>query len=1125
MKPASVSAHPVMLLLIGITAFIAPECPAEESINYIKEIKPILAEKCYACHGAIRQEAGLRLETRELLLKGGDSGPVLVEHAAADSLLLHRVSTPDLDLRMPPEGEGAPLSPEQLDLLTRWINSGAAAPPEEIPASPSQHWAFQPVVRPQVPSSKPDSARILARMNAVDAFIGAGYERHRLQPVQTASRELLLRRAYLDLIGLPPTAAQRQQFLSDDSPQAFERLVDQLLASPQYGERWGRHWMDVWRYADWYGLGAQLRNSQKHIWHWRDWIIESLNADTGYDQMLREMLAADELYPTDRQKLRATGFLARHYYLFNRTTWLDDTVEHTSKAFLGLTMNCVKCHAHKYDPIAHEDYYAFRAFFEPYQVRLDALPGEADLEKNGLPRVFDAHPDVQTFLHIRGDEKKPDMANPVDPHLPAILTFAALEVVPIELPPVAINPALQPFVLEDRLQLAQAAIVQAEGAVVVAQQRLDQINNATANQVAASEEVTDFIVDEFDALDGATWEIGPGKWAVEDGLLIQSQAGAARAYLRTKQQHPQDFLATIRFTTTGGDKWRSVGLAFDITGTTPGQNTDSVNEKMIYLSAVEAGSKLQVSYKVAGSQVYPPKAAKTMPVLLNTPYELTVAIRGELVNVALNGEHKVAYQLPVGRDVGVMDVVAFDATVKFDSLVVRSLPANQTMIAAGSDGDANLPMTAAAARHAVRIARLELAAARLYPEVLRTAFAADRAKAGLSAFHAADLQDGAVASDLPTSHPASFLQELTAKAALASRRHELAVARLKLAQAELKPDDAKLLTAAKAAVTEAQKRLEAPGESYPRIEASLKALEGPDETDNSRRQPYPETSTGRRTALARWMTDQRNPLTARVAINHIWMRHFGQPLVETETDFGLRAVRPVQHELLDWLAAELMENNWSMKHIHRLIMTSQCWQLASSTMGCDDATLAADPDNNFYWRRKPLRMESQVVRDSLLQLAGALDLTMGGPSLDANSRSTNNRRSLYFKHSRDDQNEFLAMFDDADILRCYRRSESVVPQQALALANSELALTMARRVAANITSAAVENSADDRFVTAAFEIVLCRQPTAQELAVCLDAMSETRSVLQGKSPDQIQQRSRENLVHALINHNDFITVR
>ena len=165
-----------------------------------------------------------------------------------------------------------------------------------------------------------------------------------------SKESLLLRRVYLDLIGLPPTREELEGFLADARLDAWDRVVERLLADPRHGERWGRHWMDVWRYTDWYGLGAQLRYSQKHIWHWRDWIIESLNGDKGYDQMVVEMLAADELAPTDADTLRATGFLARNYFLFNRTTWLDKTIEHTSKAFLGLTMNCTKCHGPQVRP-------------------------------------------------------------------------------------------------------------------------------------------------------------------------------------------------------------------------------------------------------------------------------------------------------------------------------------------------------------------------------------------------------------------------------------------------------------------------------------------------------------------------------------------------------------------------------------------------------------------------------------------------------------------------------------------------------------------------------------------------------------------------------------------------------
>src|SRR4029077_3151768 len=184
------------------------------------------------------------------------------------------------------------------------------------------HWAFQPPVLPTVPViGDPDWVR-----NPIDSFIAQEHARYGLKPHSPASKPALLRRVYLDLIGLPPTREQLRAFLADDSPDAYERVVDRLLASPQYGQRWGRHWMDIWRYSDWWGLGAELRNSQKHMWHWRDWIVESLNKDKSYDRMLREMLAADELYPTDMDAVRGTGFLARHYFLFNRTTWLDETI-------------------------------------------------------------------------------------------------------------------------------------------------------------------------------------------------------------------------------------------------------------------------------------------------------------------------------------------------------------------------------------------------------------------------------------------------------------------------------------------------------------------------------------------------------------------------------------------------------------------------------------------------------------------------------------------------------------------------------------------------------------------------------------------------------------------------------
>ncbi len=287
-------------------------------------------------------------------------------------------------------------------------------------------------------------------------------------------------------------------------------------------------------------------------------------------------------------------------------------------------------------------------------------------------------------------------------------------------------------------------------------------------------------------------------------------------------------------------------------------------------------------------------------------------------------------------------------------------------------------------------------------------------------------------------------------------------------------DAAQKVEMARQAITEKEQALADPGITYAVPCASIKALEGPDETEASRFAAFPAESTGRRTALARWIVHRDNPLTARVAVNHIWLRHFGQPLVEPVDDFGRRTPAPPLQSLLDWLAVELMDSGWNMKHLHRLIVTSHAYRLAGAGVETDVATRTQDPDDQFYWCHAPMRMQSEVIRDSLLHLAGVLDTSLGGPTRDPRRDNVPYRRSLYFTHSRDDQHPLLSMFDDADILSCYRRQESIVPQQALALANSRLSLTMAELISAQICRSIPENEisssgiSDTDFVRQAF---------------------------------------------------------
>ena len=240
---------------------------------------------------------------------------------------------------------------------------------------------------------------------------------------------------------------------------------------------------------------------------------------------------------------------------------------------------------------------------------------------------------------------------------------------------------------------------------------------------------------------------------------------------------------------------------------------------------------------------------------------------------------------------------------------------------------------------------------------------------------------------------------------------------------------------------------------------------------------YPATSTGRRLAFARWITDRSNPLTARVAVNHLWGRHFGRAIVPSVNDFGRNGQRPSHPALLDWLAAEFMERGWSMKAIHRLIVTSATYRQDSKP---DATDLARDPDNIFLWRWTPRRAEAEVVRDCLFAVAGSLDSRMGGPAIDHHAGLTVPRRSLYFQHAAEKQMEFLQIFDGAGVTECYRRKESILPQQALALANSDLSLRQARRLARVLSNEVGSDSAG--FVTAAFEHVLGRGPTDAEAA-------------------------------------------
>jgi hypothetical protein len=363
--------------------------------------------------------------------------------------------------------------------------------------------------------------------------------------------------------------------------------------------------------------------------------------------------------------------------------------------------------------------------------------------------------------------------------------------------------------------------------------------------------------------------------------------------------------------------------------------------------------------------------------------------------------------------------------------------------------------------------------------------------------------------------------KVTAEAASkAERKAKLAVAQLQLVRAQYSPKQppppATALADAKKAVDAAQKALEATSVDYTPLSPM-----------------YPKTSSGRRAALANWITSKDNPLTARVAVNHIWAGHFGRPLVETTNNFGRSGKAPTHPELLDWLASELVAQGWKTKPLHRLIVTSRAYRMQSK--GADSPNAKLDADNTYLWRFPTNRLEAEAVRDSLLAVAGELDLTAGGPEIPQDQGLVSRRRSLYFAHHGEARMEFLDIFDAANPCDAYRRTSSVLPQQALALTNSDLAQKLSRTLAEKLSATA---KTDANFIRIAFEQVLCRPPRDAEVTASAKFLTQQRELFEanaaelkaalklpgGPSADPAQ-RARENLILVLFNHTDFVTVR
>lgn len=962
----------VVALAMAFLPAAAASVPAADPIDFSRDIQPLLARRCYACHGPDTHEGGLRLDdAAAAVAELASANRAIVPGDPAASMILERITSDDPDLRMPPEG--ARLSGAQVDAIRGWIADGAPW---------KEHWAFRKPSRPAVPpidaAAFPTAAADRdAPPTPIDAFILEGLARRGLPAPPLADKRTLLRRATYDVTGLPPSEDEMRAFLADDAPGAWERVVDRLLASPHYGERWGRHWLDLVRYAD---TNSFERDGDKpHAWRYRDWVIRSFNSDKPFDRFTIEQLAGDELEGAGPDALVATGYYRLGLWddepadrLQARYDWLDDIVATTGQTFLGLTINCARCHDHKIDPLPQRDYYGLLSFF------MNVTP-----MGNG------------------GDQ------------------------------------------IERALFADAAAKASWEAAVADLGRRRD----------AAQAEVT--------VLEDRFREAYEKRSA--DGVVASDLDDLRYRFYRDSWQQLPDFDS----------------LKAEDEGDVPGNLLD--------IAVAPSLRPHAFGYVFTGVLKVPEAGEFTFTLDSDDGSRLTL---GGNVVLEYDGIHGVGSPKTA--------TVALDAgRIPFRVDYFQGPVGDKGLLLSwGTAGGAARPLSALPTPRG-RKAAAELAAVIRSegPKVLGTeGFAAwEKATAALEALKGEQVpvEKGLVVTEHGPTAPETFV--------LARGNPH----------AETKPEN--------------------------RVEPSFPAvLKAPAPVITP---PAPgAATTGRRTALARWIASKDNPLTARVLANRVWQHHFGRGIVRSTSNFGLAGDPPTHPELLDWLAAEIVDGGWRLKALHRTIMLSRAYRAVSAA---DPAALAVDPLNDALWRFDMRRLTAEEIRDSIHVASGAFNPAMYGPGVTVDipaavlatqsqpgkgwgkvSEEEQARRAVYVKVKRSLLTPILADFDLADTdSPCPVRFVTTQPTQALGMMNGEFLQRQAKVFAARVRAEAGGRDAGDvaAEIRRAYAVALVREPTEDEVArgvALLDRLEDADGVGPG--------RALELFCLMLLNTNEFV---
>ncbi len=946
------------LLALGAVA-------AEDSTTTHATAQAVLQARCVECHGPDAQESNLRLDSRAGMFRGGDFGPAAVAGKAERSEILRRVKTNNPAQMMPPDGDR--LAIDEIAALTAWIDAGAPWPGSENDVADEKHdprldhWAWQAITDPPVPTGVATFSRlpgVEAERNPIDFFIRARLATEGLEPAAEADKRTLIRRLSFDLTGLPPTPEEIASFINDPDPQAYEDLVERLLASPRYGERWARHWLDVVHYGDTHGYDKD--KPRPNAWPYRDYVIRAFNTDTPYARFIEEQVAGDVLFADTADGHEATGFIAAGPWdlighrevpetktdgKIARHLDRDDMVANTIGTFCSVTIHCAQCHNHKFDPITQDDYYSLQAVF-------------AAIDRDD--RRYSTDPSV-TRLADSLEARKRSLESRRD----------------------SLQKAISPHLRELEQQIANPA------------------KRGGENPTAA-----------FGYHSGISPRQDATKW-------VQLDLGERR-----------DIREVTLFPCF--DDFNNIGGGFGF----PVRYRIEISDDPEF---------------TAPGIVVADHTAADVPNPGTTPQVATVAASGRYLRITATKlatrQNDSIFAL---AEVRVLDAqggnVASAAVVTaLDSIEAAPRWQRTNLIDGLSPAEGTGSVEALEAKRADLFAKAkDPSQVDDYREVLadlKGVVDEQKALPPLKVVYAASTQ---IRKGVPrTIHVLSRGNVLAAT-------HEVGPGALSLVEG---------------------------------IESRFDL-------------PADHAEGARRVALARWLTDRRNPLTWRSIVNRVWQYHFGNGIVETSSDFGSMGGEPSHPQLLDWLAIRFRDGGGSLKDLHRLIVTSATYRQRSQSR---PASAAVDGENRLLWRQNRQRLEAEAIRDAVLATAGTLDLTMGGPGwqdfkvehpqhsphyrydlADPTDRSTW-RRGVYRFIVRSQTQPFMTVLDCADpSMRVEKRNESLSALQALALLNNGFMVVQAEAFAKRVKRDAGDDPAAQ--VRRAVVLAIGREPTPEEAA-------------------------------------------